>query len=75
MMILTYSNVNTKEAMISHLSRTYGVDASIIFGNVEILKDKPLGKLVVIMGGKEENIGTALDYLKSAGIDVEVIKE
>ena len=52
MMILTYSNVNTKEAMISHLSRTYGVDASIIFGNVEILKDKPLGKLVVIMGRK-----------------------
>ena len=75
MMILTYSNVNTKEAMISHLSRTYGVDASIIFGNVEILKDKPLGKLVVIMGGKEENIGSAIDYLKSAGIDVEVIKE
>lgn len=75
MMILTYSNVNTKEAMISHLSRTYGVDASIIFGNVEILKDKPLGKLVVIMGGKQENIGSAIDYLKSAGIDVEVIKE
>lgn len=75
MMILTYSNVNTKEAMISYLSRTYDVDASIIFGNVEILKDKPLGKLVIIMGGKEENINKAIEYMKSAGIDVEVIKE
>ena len=61
--------------MISYLSRTYDVDASIIFGNVEILKDKPLGKLVIIMGGKEENINKAIEYMKSAGIDVEVIKE
>ena len=40
-LILTYSNVNTKDALISHISGEYGVDASIIFANVEIMKDNP----------------------------------
>ena len=73
-LILTYSNVNTKDALISHISREYGVDASIIFANVEIMKDNPLGKLVIFLKGSKEGSDKAIEYLKAAGVDVEVIK-
>ena len=73
-LILTYSNVNTKDALISHISREYGVDASILFANVEIMKDNPLGKLVIFLKGSKEGSDKAIEYLKAAGVDVEVIK-
>ena len=38
MYLLTYSTDTTKEAIISYVSRTYDVDASVSFGNVEVLK-------------------------------------
>ncbi len=73
-LILTYSNLNTKDALISYISREYGVDASIIFANVELMKDKPLGKLVIIIKGSPEGIEKAIEYLRNSGVDVEVIK-
>ena len=74
MYLLTYSTDTTKEAIISYVSRTYDVDASVSFGNVEVLKDKPLGKLVVIFSGREENIEKALQYIRDAGIETEELK-
>ena len=74
MYLLTYSTDTTKEAIISYVSRTYDVDASVSFGNVEVLKDKPLGKLVVIFSGREDNIEKALQYMRDAGIETEELK-
>ena len=73
-LILTYSNLNTKDALISYISREFNVDASIIFANVEIMKDKPLGKLVIIIKGSSEGVEKAIEYLRNSGVDVEVIK-
>ena len=74
MYLLTYSTDTTREAIISYVSRTYDVDASVSFGNVEVLKDKPLGKLVVIFSGEEENIEKALKYMQDADIETEELK-
>ena len=74
MYLLTYSTDTTREAIISYVSRTYDVDASVSFGNVEVLKDKPLGKLVVIFSGEEENIEKAFKYMQDAGIETEELK-
>ena len=75
LLMLTYSSVNTKEALISTISRRFQVDADIVFGNVEVLKKAPLGKLVVIVNGEPENIKQAIAYIATCGIDVEVMKE
>ena len=74
MYMLTYTSVNTKDAIISYVSRTYNVNASIIFGNVEVLKDIPLGKLVVVFSGDKKDIDAAVQYIESVGIDTEEIK-
>ena len=74
MLILSYSNTNTKEAVISQVSRKFHVDASIIFGNVEVLKELPFGKLVVSVNGVPEDVDAAVAYFQSVGVDTEVIK-
>ena len=74
MLLLSYSSLNTKDAVISQVSRKFNVDASIIFGNVEVLKNLPFGKLVITLSGTLENIEHAIAYFQQAGIDTEVIK-
>lgn len=71
---LKYSSSNTKEALISEISRRFHIDCSIVFGNVEVIKDAPLGTLVTIFTGTDENIKRALDYTREHGFYVEVMK-
>lgn len=71
---LQYDQSNTTQAMISKVSRDFLVDCSIIFGNVEILQDSPIGTLTTVFTGPDENIKKAIDYLRNDGVEVEVIK-
>ncbi len=75
MVMLTYSANNAGAPVISHLAESFGVKANIIYGNIDILKSKAIGKLVVILSGNSENLEKALEYIKERKIEVEVIKE
>ena len=72
---LAYVGSNTEEAYISKISRDYDVDGSILFGNIEIIKETPIGNLVVKLKGEEENIQNSLDYLNKNNIYTEVLKD
>lgn len=71
---LQYGASNAKEALLSHITRELDVETSIIFGNVEVLHDTPLGDLIVIFSGEEANIRQAIAYAQEQGVKVEVIK-
>ena len=60
--------------LISALAEKFGVSANIIYGNIDYLKGKPLGKLVVTLSGKKEAMDQAIDYIHSLGVEMEVIK-
>lgn len=75
MLLLTYYGDNAGEPLISYLSKACDVRGNIIFGNIDYLKGKPLGKLVVTFSGEPENMKKAMDYMDSIGLSVEVIKE
>lgn len=72
---LKYLEKSTSEALISSISRKYNVDANIIFGNVEIIQEAPLGGLIIIISGREEDIEGAIEYLESRNVEVGVIKD
>lgn len=74
MVKLQYQSSNTDIALISVLSRDYGVDCSIIFGNVEIIQGQPIGTLITIFTGVDADIKKALEFTKQQGVKVEVIK-
>ena len=74
LVLLTYSGGNAGEPLISYLAQKYQVQANIIFGNVDILKDKPIGKLVVILSGEAQNMEKALQYIQARNVEMEVIR-
>lgn len=64
---------SSSEALVSQISRKYQIDVNIIFGNIELIHEEPLGGLVAILSGKDEAIEEALQYLKEKNVGVEVI--
>lgn len=74
MLLLTYTGGNAGEPLISYLAMAFDVKANIIYGNIDFLKDRPLGKLVVTLSGETEHMKQAMDYIHSLEIDVEVIR-
>lgn len=74
LVLLTYTGESAGQAMISHLAREYQIEANIIYGNIDLLKNKPLGKLVVTLSGATENMRKALDYMNHSDVEVEVMK-
>ena len=71
---LKYDASNATQALISEISRTYDVDCNIIFGNIEVVKDTPIGTLIVVLKGDPEKRKAAFECIKRHGVETEVIK-
>lgn len=72
---IAFVGQKTGQAFISKLSRKFKVDASILFGNIEIIQNVPIGNLVVKFNGSREGILDSIKYLEENSIHVEVIKD
>ncbi|MBR1700849.1 MAG: ATP-binding cassette domain-containing protein [Lachnospiraceae bacterium] len=70
---LRYLERNVSEALVSQLSRKFDLDINIIFGNIELIGENPIGGLVAIVRGTPEQIDGAIDYLHEKNVGVEVI--
>ncbi len=68
-----YLEKNASEALVSQISRRFNLDVNIIFGSIELIGENPIGGLVSIVKGKNENIELAIKYLKEKNVGVEVI--
>ena len=65
---------STGHALVSTLSREYGVDISIVFGNIDILQATPLGTLIVIFRGPVDQVQKALLAAEKSEVQVEVLR-
>jgi D-methionine transport system ATP-binding protein len=65
---------NANDALISHISQHFNIQASIIFGSIEIVQNQPLGNLYVAVSGQRTNIHEALDYARHQEILVEILE-
>jgi D-methionine transport system ATP-binding protein len=68
-----YGKDSVGDAVISEASRKFGVNMSIILGNVELLQGSPLGGLVVLVTGPKDKCKAAIDYMRSCKVKVEVL--
>lgn len=71
---LTYTPENAAEPIISRLAEKLGVESSIIFGNIEVIRDEPIGTIVTKMTGSDQQLKDALTLCREAGIRTEVMK-
>ncbi|KRL00852.1 methionine ABC transporter ATP-binding protein [Liquorilactobacillus capillatus] len=72
---LTYIGSAVGESLIVKLYKDFGVVASIIYGNVEILQETPVGSLFVIIKGSTAKRKQAIEFLKKQDIIVTRVKE
>lgn len=70
---LIYQKNSVGDALISEASRKYQIDVSIVLANVEILQDSPLGGMIALCKGEEQQISAAIDYFKANEVQVEVL--
>ena len=71
---LQYQSGNTSDPVISQVSRKFNVDINLVFANVEIVHDSPIGQIEAIFTGNNEDVKNALQYFKEDGVQVEVMK-
>lgn len=61
------------EPLISTLVKKFDVKANILFGNIDRIKDVPYGNLTLELLGTQDLIQQSLSFLKSNGLEVEVL--
>lgn len=71
---ISFIGQNTGQAFISKISRQFYVDANILFGNIEIIQNTPIGNLIVKLSGSFENILLSKSFLEENNIHVEVLE-
>ncbi|MBU5358479.1 methionine ABC transporter ATP-binding protein [Enterococcus gallinarum] len=72
---LSYVGDQTNEPLIAQLFSRYQVTTNILYGNVEILQDVPIGSLIVSLSGEYGQRKRALDFLTDQGVYTNIIKQ
>ena len=72
---LSYIQKNVSEPLISTLSQRFQISLNIIFADIEIVQDAPIGGTVAILSGEREQITKAMEYLIEKNVGVEVLKD
>lgn len=65
------------EPLISSLVQKFGIQANILYGNIDHIKDTIFGSLTLelLPGNGNQNIESALDFLRSKELQVEVLNQ
>ncbi|MDR2102992.1 MAG: ATP-binding cassette domain-containing protein [Treponema sp.] len=70
----SYSGPNTVESLISTASIRFNIMLNIIFGDLDIIREKPIGGLIIILEGEREAAIQTMEWFRSKGVKVEVLK-
>lgn len=72
---LVYSMANVTKTIVIDLYREIGVEASMLYGNVELLDGEPIGTLLVLVKGNPTKQEATLKFLKEANVTVTRLDE
>ncbi|WP_086349167.1 methionine ABC transporter ATP-binding protein [Candidatus Enterococcus clewellii] len=71
---LSYVGEQTSEPLIAQLFSNYQVVTNILYGNVEIVQQVPIGRLIVVLSGEETQREKARAYLLEQQVKVTILK-
>lgn len=75
LVLLKYAGASTDEPILNEIHDRYQVKTNILFANIEILDDTPVGEMVVILSGTDDKVREASQALRAAGVSLETLKE
>ncbi|MEG2765494.1 MAG: methionine ABC transporter ATP-binding protein [Acidaminococcaceae bacterium] len=70
---LSFIGNSAGEPLISSLVKKFDVDVSILYGNIDSIKDTPYGTLLIELYGNSVSTKAALEYLHARNLKIEVI--
>ena len=70
---ISFIGDSASEPIVSGMVKRFAVDVSILYGNIDQLKDVPFGTLIIEVSGDKSGIKNALEYLHSQNLKTEVI--
>ncbi|MBM7643569.1 methionine ABC transporter ATP-binding protein [Streptococcus loxodontisalivarius] len=71
---LKYAGTSTDEPILNELYKNHQVTANILYGNIEILDNTPVGEMVVVLTGQVDDLVAAQTAISEAGIELTVLK-
>ncbi|GHV84524.1 methionine import ATP-binding protein MetN 1 [Spirochaetia bacterium] len=71
----SYQGRNTVDALISTASIQFNVKLNIIFGDLDIIQNTPIGGLIIIMEGEEAALKSTMKWFAEKGVKLEILKE
>ena len=72
---LSYIQRNVSEPLISTVLRKFDITLNIIFSDIAIVQNAPIGGTVAIISGERAQITQAIAYLIEKNVGVEVIRD
>ncbi|OHY29848.1 methionine ABC transporter ATP-binding protein [Streptococcus parauberis] len=71
---LNYVGSSTDEPILNQIYRYFEVTANILYGNIEILDQTPVGEMILVLEGNQDNILAAEKALNAADVQVQILK-
>ena len=72
---LVYNGNNVTKSIIIELYKKLGVEASMLYGNIEVLGGEPVGTLFVVVKGNEQQRQAAVQFLQDNKVTVTKIDD
>lgn len=72
---LVYNGNNVTKSIIIELYKKLGVEASMLYGNIEVLGGEPVGTLFVVVKGDEQQRQAAVKFLQDSKVTVTKIDD
>lgn len=72
---LVYNGNNVTQSIIVELYKQLNVEASILYGNVEVLSGQPVGTLFIIVKGADKQRAAAIEFLNENHVTVTKIDD
>lgn len=70
---VSFIGQSATQPVISRMMRRYPIEANILYGKIDQVKEVPFGHLTLELLGSDGDIAAAIDYLIAEGLQVEVM--
>lgn len=71
---LRYAGQTTDEPVLNEIYRRHQVTTNILYGNIEILDQTPVGEMVVVLDGATTSLEAAIRDLTASDLQVQILK-
>lgn len=68
---MQYVDKKVSEALVSEITKRFGLTVNIVYGSLEIIENYPLGGIIAKFVGSGHGVEESIDWLRSKGIKVD----